>query len=171
MSSNPGTFKFPAQITVLSPTGKSYDVADPAVPNLLLRVGPTGTKRWLFRYQWRRKQTRISIGHFPDVGLAEAREQAIKHQNQIKDGIDPRATERGIAGRSMGRKPVDRPAPASFEAVSPQALAPATAADAPLSIPKPDDRRTSTAFISSPTNTWSSTSSANEKAAGRWFAS
>jgi hypothetical protein len=71
MSSNPGTFKFPAQITALSPIGKSYDIADPAVPNLLLRVGPTGTKRWLFRYQWRRKQTRISIGHFPDVGLAE----------------------------------------------------------------------------------------------------
>ena len=87
MSSNPTTFKFPAQITALSPTGKSYDVADPAVPNLLLRVGPTGSKRWLFRYQWRRKQTRISIGHFPDVGLAEAREQAIKHQNQIKDGF------------------------------------------------------------------------------------
>jgi len=139
MSSNPATFKFPAQITALIPTGKPYDVADPAVPNLLLRVGPTGTKRWLFRYQWRRKQTRISIGHFPDVGLAEARERAIKHQNQIKDGIDPRATEREIAGRIPSRKPVARPVPASSEAASPKALAPATRADDPLSIPKPDD--------------------------------
>ena len=52
MSSNPGTLKFlPAQIAALNPSGKPYDVADPAVPNLLLRLGPTGTKRWLFRYQ------------------------------------------------------------------------------------------------------------------------
>jgi len=117
MSSSPATFKFPAQIAAFTAIGKPYDVADPVVPNLLLRVGPTGTKRWLFRYQWRKKQTRISIGHFPDVGLAAACERAIKHQNQIKDGIDPRATEREIAGRSPGRQPVVRRATAASAAL------------------------------------------------------
>ena len=35
-------------LTALPATGSSYDVSDAAVPRLLLRVGPVGTKRWLF---------------------------------------------------------------------------------------------------------------------------
>lgn len=140
MSSNPGTLRlFPAQISALPPRGKPYDVADPAVPNLLLRVGPTGTKRWLFRYQWKRKQTRISIGRYPDVGLAEARERAIAHQNQIRRGIDPRATERDIARRSKGARASVGPTSASLVAALIGDLAPATPKDDPLSIPKPED--------------------------------
>jgi len=42
MSSNPATFKFPAQITALTTIGKPYDVSDPAVPNLLLGFARTG---------------------------------------------------------------------------------------------------------------------------------
>jgi hypothetical protein len=34
-----------SQLTALRPTGRSFDVADPAVPGLLLRIGPKGTKR------------------------------------------------------------------------------------------------------------------------------
>jgi hypothetical protein len=132
MSSNPGTPRFlPAQISALNPTGKPYDVADPAVPNLLLRVGPTGTKRWLFRYQWKTKQTRISIGHFPDVGLAEARERAITHQNQINRGIDPRATERHVSGQPKPRTAIIGETAARSEPDSPRALAPATLVDDP----------------------------------------
>jgi hypothetical protein len=72
------------------------------------------------------------------------RERAIKHQNQIKDGIDPRATEREIAGRSPGRKPVARPVPASSEAASPKALAPCNSGRRPLCLPywKERDART-----------------------------
>jgi hypothetical protein len=173
MSSNPATFKFPAQITALTAIGKPYDVADPAVPNLLLRVGPTGTKRWLFRYQWRKKQTRISIGHFPDVGLAEARERAIVHQNQIKRGIDPRATQRDSAGRSREIKAtlVAQASASSCEAASPLALA--QPVDDPRSIPKPDDPadKHSVHFLAYEyVEFWSSTSSASEKAPGKWFA-
>jgi hypothetical protein len=52
-----------------------------------------GTRRWLFRYQWKRKRTRIAIGDFPEIGVAQARERAITHQNQINCGIDPRVTD------------------------------------------------------------------------------
>jgi hypothetical protein len=81
-------FKFsPAQTAALKPTGKPYDISDPAVPNLLPRVGPKGTKRWLFRFHWKNKQTRLAIGNFPKIGLAQAREGAIARQNRSTAGL------------------------------------------------------------------------------------
>ena len=37
-----------AQLSALAPTGEEFDIADPAVAGLVLRVGPTGTKRFVF---------------------------------------------------------------------------------------------------------------------------
>ncbi len=85
------------QLTALRPTGKSFDVADPAVPGLLLRIGPKGTKRWLLRFKWRAERTRIALGDFPEIGLARARELAIGHRSEILRGIDPRRSSRNVA--------------------------------------------------------------------------
>jgi hypothetical protein len=104
MSSNPTVLKFsPVQIAALKPIGKQYDVSDPAIPNLLLRVGPRGTKRWLFRFQWKKERTRIALGPFPQIGLAHARELAIANQNLIDRGIDPRQALR----ENALKKPMD----------------------------------------------------------------
>jgi len=62
---NRATFKFTTmQLAALRPTGKPHDIADPAVAGLLVRVGPSGTKRWLFRYQWNGERT----VHSGDIG-------------------------------------------------------------------------------------------------------
>jgi Arm DNA-binding domain len=140
VSSNPTALKFlPAQIAALKPTGKSYDLSDPAVPNLLLRVGPNGTKRWLFRYQWKKKRTRIAIGDFPEIGVAQARERAITHQNQINRGIDPRATHRpGIAHAAGDGVELVRVTRESSNGPTQEHTTPINRDD-PLSIPQPDD--------------------------------
>jgi hypothetical protein len=69
-----------AALSALPITGKSYDVADPAVPGLLIRVGTGGSKRWLFRFKWKKRTSRLKIGFFPEVGIAPARERALAHR-------------------------------------------------------------------------------------------
>jgi integrase len=87
-----------AQLSALAPTGEEFDIADPAVAGLVLRVGPTGSKRWLFRYRWRGERPRIALGEFPQLGLAQARALALAHRGEIKRGIDPRKSERPFVG-------------------------------------------------------------------------
>jgi hypothetical protein len=89
-----------AGLSALSGTGKSYDVSDPAVLGLLIRIGPTGSKRWLFRFKWKKRTSRLKIGTFPDVGIAQARERALAHRKELEAGIDPRRSVRPGAHRS-----------------------------------------------------------------------
>jgi integrase len=97
------------QIAGLKPTGRSRDFSDPLVRGLVLRLGPTGTKRWLFRFKWNRKPSRIGLGSFPTITLAAARDSAIANGVLLKRGIDPRQAARperrsprhGIAGQSV----------------------------------------------------------------------
>jgi integrase len=82
------------QIAGLQPQSKRYDVSDPSVRGLVLRVGTSGFKSWLFRFKWNGNSTRIALGIFPALGLAEAREAAAAKQLLLKRGIDPRKAAR-----------------------------------------------------------------------------
>ena len=65
-----------------------YDVLDPARKGLLLRVTPTGTKTFFFRYQRQLKPVRILIGHYPGVSLRlayEAHADLVKRLNRGED--------------------------------------------------------------------------------------
>ena len=67
-------------------------------PNLILRVAASGNRSWL--YYIKRPQTsrwaKYSIGPYPAVGLAAARDEAIRLKRLVIDGIDP------FAVRSFG---------------------------------------------------------------------
>ena len=52
-------------------TGKDYTVSDS--DGLALSVRANGTKSWDFRLYWAGKQSRISLGTYPEVTLKEAR--------------------------------------------------------------------------------------------------
>lgn len=73
-----------------------YEVADGKVNGLALRVLPSGSKRWAYRYRtpeggWRR----VAVGAFPDIGVKDARDIAAAHHVAIRrDGTDPSATKR-----------------------------------------------------------------------------
>ena len=56
---------------------------------LYLRISPTGSRSWVFRFQLEGKRRDMGLGPYPDVTLAEARRRAIEHRNQRRDGIDP----------------------------------------------------------------------------------
>jgi hypothetical protein len=71
--SNPGFARLTAaQIASIRPKTEEFDPVDPAVTGLILRVEPSGSKRWLFRFRWKRSRPRIALGEFPALGLAEA---------------------------------------------------------------------------------------------------
>lgn len=60
---------------------------------LFLVVRPTGAKLWWLAYRYGGKPKTYSIGEYPDVGLAEARERAAEAREWLRRGLDP-TTER-----------------------------------------------------------------------------
>jgi len=75
------------QIKRLASREKRYEVVD--AKGLYIRVEPTGSKTWIFRYVFNDSRKRLSLGSYPGISLAQAR---TKHGEAIKDlqcRIDP----------------------------------------------------------------------------------
>ncbi len=56
---------------------------------LYLEVTPAGRKYWRMKYRFGGKEKRYSIGVYPEIELAEAREETLWARRQLKKGIDP----------------------------------------------------------------------------------
>jgi len=61
---------------------------------LRLVVSQAGARKWILRFTLGGKRREMGLGSFPDVGLAEAREQAIMCRRKVRSGIDPIAARR-----------------------------------------------------------------------------
>jgi hypothetical protein len=90
-------------------TDKPYKMADGG--GLYLEVDPSGGKYWRFKYRFP-KEKRISLGVYPDVSLAQAREARDQCRKQLVQGIDP-----GVARKAQKAARV-RNAANSFEVVA-----------------------------------------------------
>jgi integrase len=66
---------------------KSYKLYDGR--GLYLEVSPSGGKWWRFKYRYDNKEKRISLGTFPDISLADARENLSVERKILAKGIDP----------------------------------------------------------------------------------
>lgn len=64
------------------------EYSDNVVLNLVIRA-TRKEKRFSLRYRYGGKSKRISLGRYPEVTLAEARQQAKEYKHQIRQGIDP----------------------------------------------------------------------------------
>jgi integrase len=85
----------PARLTALSiealkPRRSRYEITDPACKGLQVRVECNGSKFWMIRYSWRKERVRLTLGAWPGMTLAQARELVILAQQMIDRGIDPR---------------------------------------------------------------------------------
>ena len=91
MSTESNARKFThSYICALKAGASICDISDPAIPGQVLRVAISGSKAWLFRFKWDGTPTRITLGKFPALGLAEARQLAIENREWLDKGIDPR---------------------------------------------------------------------------------
>jgi integrase len=72
------------------PTLPPGTYADPVVSNLLLIVG-VNRRTWSYRYRSGGKRPKLTLGHYPQLGLAEARAAARKAGERIDAGATPAA--------------------------------------------------------------------------------
>lgn len=67
-----------------------YEINDPSCAGLQLRVADTGVKSWHWRYYWQGRRSRLVLGVWPEMGLADAHEKAEAARALLRRGIDPR---------------------------------------------------------------------------------
>ncbi|HJS88544.1 MAG TPA: integrase arm-type DNA-binding domain-containing protein [Steroidobacteraceae bacterium] len=83
-----------ARVESLRPGGKQRDISDPERRGLVLRIEPSGSKLWLFRYKFAGKPHRLALGAYPGMSLALARAEAQAHRELLDRGLDPRTARR-----------------------------------------------------------------------------
>jgi len=83
-------------IRALKPGPKPRKVSDGA--GLYVLVHPNGGRYWRLKYRIDGKEKLLSLGTFPDVGLAQARTRRDEARRQLADGIDPGAVRKAERG-------------------------------------------------------------------------
>ncbi|MEZ5490251.1 MAG: integrase domain-containing protein [Gammaproteobacteria bacterium] len=78
------------EVQQAKPKNKEYNLADGQ--GLLLRVKPNGSKIWIFNYSrpYTKQRANISLGTFPDLSLARARERRQEFRELLAQDIDPK---------------------------------------------------------------------------------
>jgi len=74
---------------------------DALAMGLHLWVKDSKKKYWIYRYTIGGKQKNISLGPYPDVGLADARIKAIEAKKKVLHGIDPKPQKETKADLEM----------------------------------------------------------------------
>jgi hypothetical protein len=74
-------------------SGKTLELWDARTAGLCLRVLPSGRATWTVRYRPHSGDgyKRMTLGHYPAVGLADARARAERCRVQVSDGKDPQS--------------------------------------------------------------------------------
>ncbi len=105
-----------------STTGKALRLADGA--GLHLEARPNGAGWWRLRYRFGGKEGMLSLGTYPETGLAQARERGDEARRLIAAGIDPSAARKADKVAAAQTEEIQRlqaqgePLPGSFEAVA-----------------------------------------------------
>ena len=91
-----------ARIRSLKAKNVRYEVWD-TEPGFGLRIAPTGRKSFIYLYRFEGKPRRLTIGVYPRVSLADAREHVANANKKLDKGIDPGAEKTGRPKGSQGR--------------------------------------------------------------------
>lgn len=68
---------------------RRQEYRDTEAKGLILRVMPSGVKSWALLYSHQRRKRRLTLGEFPAIKLAKARELALDAIARIAQGQDP----------------------------------------------------------------------------------
>ncbi|MGA3209213.1 MAG: integrase arm-type DNA-binding domain-containing protein [Syntrophales bacterium] len=97
------------KIRAAKPKDKAYKMFD--IDGLFLLVTEQGHKWWRFRYRFDGKEKLLSLGIYPEITLADARQRRDEARRQIAHGIDPGALRRA-------QKQADTTATETFEVIA-----------------------------------------------------
>jgi integrase len=73
----------------MKPSGKRVQVFDTDQRGLCLRISESGEKSFSVCYKHCGRMKRLTLGKFPEVGLADARSRAREALNKVANGVDP----------------------------------------------------------------------------------
>lgn len=75
------------RIKAAKPREKDWKLGDEK--GLYLLITPAGGKLWRFKFRHNGKEKKLSLGAFPDIGLAKARQLRDTAREKLADGDDP----------------------------------------------------------------------------------
>ena len=105
------------EVKVSKPREKDYKLADGR--GLYLLVTKSGGKHWKLKYRMESKEKKLSLGAYPEISLAEARELREKYRSEIAKKIDPAAKK---AASKKQLKVEDQKAANTFQIISTEFL-------------------------------------------------
>ncbi len=76
------------------PEAKPYKMADGG--GMYLEVMPNGSKYWRLKYRYEGKEKRLAFGVYPDITLADARQQRDDARKLLAHEIDPSAQKKAV---------------------------------------------------------------------------
>jgi len=79
------------RIRTARPREKPYKLTDGG--GLYLLIQPGGSKLWRMKYRFFGKEKLLSIGRYPEIGLARARKEQLAARELLVDGRDPSAVK------------------------------------------------------------------------------
>ena len=79
---------------------------------LYLEVSASGSKRWFLKYRKDGKETRLALGGYPEVSLADARQKRGEAKALKSKGVDP------INAKQLEKLKASRQADDTFEAIA-----------------------------------------------------
>lgn len=78
------------------------ELHDGRVAGLSLRITPSGIKSWSFIYRSHGKRHRITLGRYPAMTLADARQRGLEAQGRVYKGEPPEKARRALSGADIG---------------------------------------------------------------------
>lgn len=107
----------PTRINNARPKPKAFKLSDGG--GLYVEVQPGGMKTWRYQYRIDGKRNTLSIGRYPEIGVADARDRHFEFRAMIERGIDPgMALKKEAEERRQRAQKTREAAENSFEAFS-----------------------------------------------------
>jgi integrase len=106
----------PTRINNAKPKPKPYKLSDGG--GLYVQVSPAGLKTWRYQYRFGGARAEVTIGKYPEVGVADVRDRHFEYRSMLERGVNPSgARQQEQAARSGHVRDVKKPAD-DFEAFS-----------------------------------------------------
>jgi integrase len=70
-------------------------------------VTPGGAKTWIFRYQFKGKQEKFTIGRYPEIGLKDARAKRDEFAVDVSKGTSPAEEKKKLCTEATSPSPVN----------------------------------------------------------------
>ncbi|MEY8842869.1 tyrosine-type recombinase/integrase [Cribrihabitans sp. XS_ASV171] len=80
-------------VEAAKPGDARKEIPDPALSGLYLVVQPSGAKSWALRYRYTGKPRKMTLGRWPIMGVADARQAASEALEALDHGNDPGAAK------------------------------------------------------------------------------